>query len=137
MEVVKFFMDNSLSLFLFLLILCEVFESWWQHAPTLGGILEKIRHYYDTNIFMLFLMHPSFYLILFIFILQEGRGTLLSLVFVMKAVDIAFKLWMVKKMKEHTLSDDFHAMLSLPLSAWMPWINVIIYPVMLAFALHH
>ncbi|WP_300363972.1 hypothetical protein [Hydrogenimonas sp.] len=125
------------SLWLILLVFCELFESWWQHAPTLKGVLERVRYYYRTHIFLLFAMHPSFWLVLFIFVASGFRGTLLSLILVMKATDIAFKLWMVQKLDEGTLSPDFRAMLQMPLSAWMPWINVIIYPAMLAFALHH
>ena len=132
-------MENGefFSLWLLLLVACEVFESWWQHALTLGGILEKIRHYYDTNIFLLFLMHPSFWLVLFIFVASGFRGILLSLILIMKATDIAFKLWMVQKMEDDTFSPDFRAMLQMPLSVWMPWINVVIYPAMFAFSLHH
>jgi len=129
-------MHNTLPFFLFLLVGFELFESWWQHAPTLSGVLEKIRSYYHINIFILFLMHPSFWLVLFIFLYQGGKGTLLSLILVMKAADIAFKLWMVRKIDEGALSPEFRAMLDMPLDPWMPWINMAIYPPMLAFALH-
>ncbi|BDY13401.1 hypothetical protein [Hydrogenimonas cancrithermarum] len=128
-------MMNDAVFFIVLLILCEIFESWWQHAPTLGGVLEKVRHYYHIDIFVLLLMHPSFWLVLFIFLYQGGRGTLLSLILVMKAADLAFKLWMVRKIDEGALSAEFRGMLSVPLSPWMPWINVVIYPALLAMAL--
>ena len=128
-------MAGSGSFFLLALIACELFESWWQHAPTLGGILENVRRWYHRHLFLLFAMHPSFWLVLFIFLEQGGRGTLLSLIVVMKASDIVFKLWMVKKIDTGSLSPDFRAMLSLPLSPWMPWINVVIYPALLAAAL--
>ena len=129
-------MENGLPFYLFLLVCFEMFESWWQHDVTLGRMLEKIRHYYHTNIFLLFIMHPSFWLVLYLFVKADFRGTLLSLMLVMKAVDIAFKLWMVAKIDEGALSSDFRAMLDMPLAPWMPWINMAIYPLMLAFALH-
>ena len=118
-----------------LLILCELFESWWQHAPTLGAILEKIHRYYKQNIFLLFLMHPSLWLVLFLFVAHGFRGTLLSLIVVMKASDLAFKLWLIGKIEKEQLSPDFRAMLDMPLAPWMPWINVAIYPILLMFAL--
>jgi hypothetical protein len=124
------------SFALLLLVGCELFESWWQHAPTLGGVIENIRHWYRKNVFLLFAMHPSFWLVLFWFLYQQGRGTVLSLILVMKASDIVFKLWIVKKIETKSLSEDFKAMLTIPLSPWMPWINVVIYPALMAIALH-
>ena len=117
-----------------LLILCELFESWWQHAPTLGAILEKIRFYYRRNIFILFFMHPSLWLVLFLFVSHGFHGTVLSLIVVMKASDLAFKLWMIQKLEKGEISPDFRAMLSMPLAHWMPWINVVIYPALLLFS---
>ena len=122
-------------IWVFLLIICELFESWWQHAPTLEEILEKIRRYYRQNIFLLFGMHPSLWLVLFLFVAHGFRGTILSLIVVMKASDLAFKLWMIQKMQKEELSPDFRAMLTMPLAPWMPWINVAIYPTLLIFAL--
>ncbi len=128
-------MHENPLIWVVLLIFCELFESWWQHAPTLGAILEKIRHFYKQNIFLLFLMHPSLWLVLFLFVAHGFHGTLLSIVVVMKASDLAFKLWMIGKIEKEQLSPDFQAMLAMPLSPWMPWINVIIYPILLTWAL--
>ena len=128
-------MPENPMIWVVLLTLCELFESWWQHAPTLGAILEKIRFYYRQNIFLLFLMHPSLWLVLFLFVAHGFRGTVLSLILVMKASDLAFKLWMIQKLEKGEISPDFRAMLSMPLAPWMPWINVAIYPTLLIFAL--
>ncbi len=117
------------------LILCELFESRWQQAATLGGMLEKIEHYYRKNIFLLFLMHPSFYLVLFLFLYYDGHSILLPLVIVMKGADIATKLWMVKRGEAGEIAPEFRAMLSMPIPHWMPWINVVIYPALTALAL--
>ncbi len=127
-------MDKMHIYFLLALILCELFESRWQRAPTMGGILQNVSHYYHRNIFILFLMHPSFYLVLYIFLYYGAHGITLSIVLVMKAADIASKLWMVKELEKGTLSSEFRAMLSMPIPHWMPWINVIIYPALVAVA---
>ncbi len=128
-------MDMMHIYFLAALILCELFESYWQQAPTMGAILEKIARYYHKNLFILFLMHPSFYLVLYIFLYYGAHSILLSLVIVMKGADIATKLWMVKKIEAKTLSAEFRAMLSMPIPHWMPWINVVLYPALTALAL--
>ena len=128
-------MTENQALWVLLLLVCELFESWWQHASTMRGILDKIGHYFKTNIFLLFAMHPSLWLVLFIYVAHNFHGTLLSIILVMKASDLAFKLWLVKKLEENSLPPDFKAMFSLPLQPWMPWINVVIYPALLALAL--
>ena len=117
------------------MILFELFESWWSYARTLGGILEKIRFYYRRNIFLLFLMHPSLWLVLYIAMVRGFHGILLGTILVMKVSDLLFKLWMVQKIDRGELSPDFQAMLSMPLAPWMPWINVVIYPILLTLAL--
>jgi hypothetical protein len=101
----------------------------------MGGILEKIAHYYHNNIFILFLMHPSFYLVLFIFLYYGAHSIALSIVIVMKGADIATKLWMVKSLEKGSLSPEFRAMLSMPIPHWMPWLNVVVYPAIVALAL--
>jgi len=124
----------NILIFVTILLLAELFESWWQYAPTLEGVLHKIHHYAQRNIFMLFCMYPSFYLLLFIFIWQGYQGILLSLMIVMKASDIVTKLWMMKKVEEGALPSEFQLILRTPLSFWMQWINVIIYPLLLIIA---
>jgi len=118
-----------------MMVFFEFFESWWQHDTTVGGMLEKIQALSRTNIFLLFAMHPSFWLVLFIYVARGFHGTMLAIILVMKATDIAFKLWMIDKTEHSELPPDLQAMLSLPLSSWMPWINVIVYPLLLIFAL--
>ncbi|MCF6201378.1 MAG: hypothetical protein L3J42_04555 [Hydrogenimonas sp.] len=128
-------MDQTHTLFIAALILCELFESYWQQGPTFGKVLENIERYYRKNIFLLFLMHPSFYLVLYILLLNGGHGALLGLILVMKGADIATKLWMIQTFEKGNLSAEFRAMLSMPIPHWMPWINVLIYPALLSFAL--
>ncbi|SFP65791.1 hypothetical protein [Hydrogenimonas thermophila] len=124
--------DTTAIFFIIVLIICEIFESWWQSAPTFGGVIEKIRGYYYTNIFLLFFMHPSFYVALFAYLYYGGATA--SVIVIMKTVDIATKLWLVQKVEEGSLSPEFKAMFSMPLSPVMMWMNVFIYPALLAFS---
>ncbi len=128
-------MDTTHIYALSALIFCELFESRWQQAATLGGMLENVERYYRKNIFLLFLMHPSFYLLLFIYLYFGAHSILLSIVAVMKGADIATKLWMIKKLQSSRIPPEFRAMLSMPIPHWMPWINVVIYPALTSLAL--
>jgi len=125
--------DITAIFFLIVLFICEIFESWWQVAPTFGGVIDKIRGYYYTNIFLLFFMHPSFYIAIFAYLYYGGVAS--SVILIMKIIDIATKLWLVKKVEEGSLSLEFKTMFSMPLSSIMMWLNVFIYPTLLAFAI--
>jgi len=125
--------DTTAIFFLIVILVAEIFESWWQSAPTFGSVIDKIRGYYYTNIFLLFFMHPSFYIALFAYLYYGG--TVLSVIIIMKAIDIASKLWLVKKVEEGSLSPEFKTIFSMPLSPMMMWINVFLYPALLAFAI--
>jgi len=125
--------DVTAIFFLIVLLICEIFESWWQNAPTFGGVIDKIRGYYHTNLFLLFFMHPSFYVAIFAYLYYGGATV--SIIAIMKAIDISTKLWLVKKVEEESLSPEFKAMFSMPLSSAMMWLNVFLYPTLLAFAI--
>jgi len=125
--------DITAIFFLIVFIVCEIFESWWQSAPTFGDVIDKIRGYYHTNIFLLFFMHPSFYVAIFAY-LYYGKVAI-SVILIMKTLDIATKLWLVQKIEEGSLSPEFKAMFSMPLSPVMMWINIFVYPALLGFSI--
>ncbi len=127
-------METTHLLFLLGLIACELFESYWQYAPTMGATVQKIAHYYRISPILLFLMHPSFYLVLFIFLYYGGHGIVLSIILVMKGADILTKLWILQKVEKRELSPEFQAMLSTPIPHWLPWINIVLYPSLLTIA---
>ena len=128
-------MSENPMIWVFLLTLCELFESWWQHAPTMGGILEKVERHYRRNIFLLFAMHPSLWLVLFVYTLHGFHGIAMGIIITMKATDIAFKIHLLRLKETRRLSDEMFAMLTMPLQPWLPWINVFIYPGLMAVAM--
>lgn len=77
-------------------------------------------------------MHPSFYVALFAYLYYGGATA--SVIVIMKTVDIATKLWLIQKVEEGSISPEFKAMFSMPLSPVMMWMNVFIYPALLAFS---
>ncbi len=117
------------------LLVAEVYESLWQSAPTLGALLGRVRAYWRRHLFVLFFMHPSLWWTLFLYVAYGFNGTLLGMMVVMKASDLALKIWMVQRLEEGRVSPEMAAMLSQPLAPWMPWINVLIYPFLLSLAL--
>jgi len=118
----------------FLLILCEVYESGWQSAPTLGETMARVRGFLRHRPLRFFMMHPSFWLMLFIATKLQWQNTWVDLLVAAKAVDIVLKINFAKRLEEHDLSTEMVATLTTPIPRWMPWLNVLIYPGMLAYA---
>ncbi|WP_457596922.1 hypothetical protein [Hydrogenimonas sp.] len=122
-------------LWLTLMIAFELFESRWQRASTLLGVLENVRRQYHRSLFRLLGLHPSFWFCLWLYFGAGVHGPWMAAIVVMKGSDIAFKLWMVQKLEKDELSGEMRLMLQSPLAPWMPWLNVVVYPPMLALAI--
>ena len=117
------------------MVAAEIFESRWQAAPSVGKMLERVRDLWHRHLFVLFLMHPSLWWVLYLYTERGFHGALLGAVVVMKGSDLAFKIWMVKKLEEAEAGPGFRAMLAMPVPGWMTTINVLIYPVAVYAAL--
>jgi len=115
-----------------MLIIFEIFESSWQNAPNFGSVVEKLYELYQANIFLLFLMHPSFYLTLFLYLYYEKL--IFFIIVIIKGVDIIVKLWLIKKIEDGSLSPELRSMFSFSISPMMIWMNVFIYPAMFIYA---
>ena len=126
----------SYELILFILfILAEVFEMLWQKSPTLLSMLEKIYGYYQKSPYLLYLMHPSYILGIYIFYLSQYNLWVL-LILAVKSIDIVFKVQLIHK---HFVLDELNpemkAMLSLPLHPIMLTMGLMLYPYLLFLAL--
>ena len=126
----------SYELILFILfILAEVFEMLWQKSPTLLSMLEKIYSYYQKSPYLLYLMHPSYILSLYIFYISQYNLWVL-LILAVKSIDIIFKVQLIHK---HFVLDELNpeikAMLSLPLHPIMLTMGLMLYPYLLYMAL--
>lgn len=127
----------SYELILFILfILAEVFEMLWQKSPTLLSMLEKIYSYYQKSPYLLYLMHPSYILSLYIFYISQYNLWVL-LILAVKSIDIIFKVQLIHK---HFVLDELNpemkAMLSLPLHPIMLTMGLMLYPYLLYMALY-
>ncbi len=113
-------------LFLFL----ELFEVWWQKAPTLYGIVERIYSLYHKSIFLVLLLHPTLYLSVFIMI-KSDYALASQLLFSLKLSDIALKLIFVKKVfLDKHVAPEFEAMLQMEIEPYMLYAGAVLYPVL-------
>ncbi|WP_417326637.1 hypothetical protein [Halarcobacter sp.] len=125
---------DILSLF-FIFIAIELFETNWQKANSIHGILLNNYKVYRYNIFLFFLLNFSFiYSIFLVIYLQNNSFWMLSIVGI-KFLDIAFKLNIMSKINENTPLEDI--MPNIRIGLLFRYTNVVIYPITFLIATNY
>jgi len=126
----------QLELIFFILFLSsELFEMAWQKAPTLQVMLEKIYGYYQKSPYLLYMMHPSYILSLYLFYATHYNPWILAIL-IIKSIDIILKVLLINKtFITHDLSDEIRGMLTQPLHPMMLAMGLTLYPYLLFMAL--
>jgi len=88
---------NYLIEIMVIMILLEIFEANWQRAETIEGILYKSYSLYKKSIFLFFLMHPTFYFVLFISLYTDVLNFGIIAILTLKVLDFMFKLDIINK----------------------------------------
>jgi len=128
-------MENALSLTLILVIL-ELFEVMIQRADTLGGVIERLYIWYRKSIFLFFLIHPTFYFILFVVIATDVLNFYMLMIIAMKVFDLFYKLELIKAIFiRRKIPAELAAMLQWRIPAWFYLTGVMLYPPLLFLAL--
>ena len=128
-------MENALSLTLILVIL-ELFEAMIQRADTLGGVIERLYIWYRKSIFLFFLIHPTFYFILFVVIATDILNFYMVVIIAMKVFDLFYKLELIKAIFiRQKVPSELAAMLQWRIPAWFYLTGVMLYPPLLFLAL--
>ena len=122
-------------LFFILFIATEIFELLWQKSPTLLVMIEKIYTYYKKSPYLLYAMHPSYILGIYLFYLTSFNMWVL-LILVIKSLDIIFKVLLIHKhFVLHSLSKEIELMLAQPLHPIMLTMGLMLYPYLLFLAI--
>ncbi|MBN2769051.1 MAG: hypothetical protein JXQ68_08090 [Campylobacterales bacterium] len=127
---------EDVLIYIFFLILFELFEISWQYSKTLYGVLEKANGYYQKSIFILLLMHPSFYYVLFV-VLATGKLNLTMIIIIaFKIFDIFMKIELVRQLFiKREISAEMESLLHTPISSSIFFIGIILYVPLLYIAL--
>jgi len=121
--------------YLLLYISLEIIEVSWQHANTIIGMLSRMYHYYKKSIFLLLLMHPTFYFAILFAMLTNYNTYSLILLFI-KTADIATKLMLIKKVFiDKEISAELNVAIFSNIGSFLPYIGVIAYPPLIYMAL--
>ncbi len=129
-------MFNDLIInYVLLYILLEFYEISWQKADTLIGMLARMYKYYQKNIFLFLIMHPTFYFAIFFSIITNYSLGSLILLFI-KGADIATKILLIQEVfVKKEISQELSLMLLTRINALLPYLGLILYPALIVFAL--
>jgi len=132
---VKSGMEHALTFTLILLTL-ELFEAFVQHAPTLGGVIERLYGWYRKSIFLFFLVHPTFYFILYVVMETGVLNFYMIVIIAMKIFDIFYKLELIKGIYiKQQIPAEMAAMLEWRIPSWFFLTGVLLYVPLLYYAL--
>lgn len=122
-------------LLILIFILLELFESKWQKADTLHGLIQNNFYVFKQNIFLYFTMHITFLYTIFLCFYLNNFGFWMSSILIIKFLDITFKLSMMKKLLNGTTIEEVMPM-NIQMTNIFRYMNVIIYPTSFIFALN-
>ncbi|QKF78559.1 hypothetical protein CP964_14130 [Arcobacter defluvii] len=121
-----------ISLF-FIFIAIEFFESNWQKSDTLFGLIKNNFSIFKKNIFLYFILHPSFFYTIFLSFYLNNFGFLMSSILILKFLDISFKLILMKNLLNGREIDEL-LQFNMQITPLFRYMNVIIYPITFIFA---
>jgi len=122
-------MGLTMWIFVALSVFAELFEAAWQQADTLRGALENGWRYYQKSIFLFLLMHPGYWLTLFISLYYDLLNWPIIAILAFKTLDIFFKIDMIGRLHGRAeLTLEMKAMLSTPIPRWYFLAGVMVYP---------
>ena len=126
---------QNIYLIILLYIALELFEVQWQKSDTLMGVMGNLYRYYKRNIFLFFLMHPTFYAGIGIAMVTDLAFSALALIFI-KSIDIATKLILLQQIFEKKeITVEMSTLLLAPLHPYMMYLSVFVYTPLVYFAL--
>ena len=127
--------NETITNYILLFILLEMFEIYWQNAKTVIGMLAKMHYYYAKNIFLFLVMQPTFYFAIGFAMLSDLHPSSLVLLFI-KTIDIATKILLIEQVFiKKELSQELLVGLLKPIYPLLPYLGIIFYPVLIFMAL--
>ena len=127
--------ENYILIYLILYIVLELYEISWQKAPNIAGMLGHLYKYYEKNIFLFFLMHPTFYFSLF-FAMLTNFNTYATILLGLKTLDIVTKIKLIEQIfKKQDLTKELSLMLLAPINKFLPYLGLLFYTPLVYIAL--
>jgi hypothetical protein len=129
-------MAESISLFLVMLTLLELFELSWQKGTNFQEYLKNLFHFYKKGVLYFLILHPTFYFSLFSQIFFDNYTFFASLLSLIKFFDITFKLSIMDKLYNGRdlgiLKEAIKE--NAPLPKFLKFSGIVLYPILFFFA---
>lgn len=128
-------LEEQILQYVLLYVFFEAYELYWQKAQTLLGMLAKMFHQYQQNVWLFFMRQPTFYFAL-LFMLLLDFNIYSVILFSLKGSDVLTKIILMKKVfidkrVEREISD----LIVAPLPQFMLYAGMVLYPVLIFMAL--
>ena len=122
--------------FIIIMILLELIEANLQRANTLGEMIEKLYIYYHKSIFFFFMIHPTFYFVLFVALYLDIVNFYIIAILLIKAFDIFFKVELIQQRYiKREMESELKGMLDLKMASWMGLLSLFTYVPLLFLAI--
>ena len=119
-----------------IMIILELIEAHLQKAETLKEMIEKLYLYYDKSVFLFFIIHPTFYFVLFVSFYLDILDFYIVAILTIKTFDMFFKIELIKQCYlNKTIDDELKRMLTMQLTPWMSVLGVFIHAPLLFIAI--
>ncbi len=113
--------------YVILFVLFELYETSWQKAKSVIGMLARMYEHYSKNIFIFLLMHPTFYFSIWLVMLSDYNIYAMILLFV-KTIDLATKIILLEQVfVKKELTEEVSLILLSPINDFLPYIGLLFY----------
>lgn len=118
---------------LIILIAFELFEVNWQKSDSLYGLLDNNFLVFKKNVFLYFILHPSFFYTIFLSFYLNNFGFFMSSILILKFFDISIKLSLMKGLSKNKEMEDI-VPYNIKMFPIIRYFNVITYPLFFLLA---
>jgi hypothetical protein len=127
--------DDLILNYVLLFIFLEFYEITWQKAPSIMGMILRMYKYYSKSIFLFLIMQPTFYFSIGFVMLSDYNIYAMIMLF-LKTFDVATKILLIEQVfKKRELSHDLSLILLAPINGFLPYLGLLVYPVLIILAL--
>ncbi|WP_295059717.1 hypothetical protein [Sulfurimonas sp.] len=99
------------------------------------GMLIRMNKYYSKSIFLFLIMQPTFYFSIGFAMLTNFNIYAIILLF-LKTVDVATKILLLEQVfKKRELTQELSLILLAPINSFLPYIGLLLYPVLIILAI--
>ena len=127
--------DDLILNYILIFIFLELYEISWQKAPSIMGMIIRMNRYYSKSILLFLIMQPTFYFAIGFAILCDYDIFAIIFLF-LKTADVATKILLIEQIfTKKSLSQEMSLILLSPIDNFLPYMGLIIYPLLIALAI--